>query len=160
MTDYSLLVFVAYMMLIVRIIPKSAFEFDLCHIKFNLLPYWARFFSLGIGIVATILFAFNFKGEKAFEALLAFIHLALFIFLFSKQKEEDEFSENVRLKSFTYSFVSFAAMIGMFLALDLNTTGSKPILNALNLSILFAASLLLALIYFYVTLFKLKKENE
>jgi hypothetical protein len=160
MKEYSFLVFVAYMMIIVRIIPKSAFEFDLHKINFNLLPYRTRFVSVGIGVVAPILYMINIHEEKALEVLISFIHLALFIFLFSKQKNEDEFSENVRLKSFTYSFVSFAGLIGMFSVLDIHNAGTKPILDSLMLGVLLALSFLMSLLYFFITLYKLKREKN
>lgn len=154
MSWFSLGVFLSYLFLILFIIPKSAFEFDLVKIRFRLLPGWFRYLSGLIVGTSVIIFYLVYPNEQAAEFLTAGINLALFIWLFSRQNNEDEFSEQLRLKSFTYSFVSFVALLGAFSALEINATESGFILNNFLLNVLLGASLLMALVYFYVTLFK------
>ena len=160
MAWFSLLMLVIYISLITVIIPKSAFDFDLYKIKFRLLPYWFKALSIVLITVALVIYLFNSEFEKALAYLQSSINLALFVFLFSKQKSEDEYTEQLRIKSFTYSFVSFVALVGAFSAIDINTSDSSFIINRFALSLLIGASLLMTLIYFYVTLYKLKKENN
>ncbi|MCK3683003.1 hypothetical protein [Maribellus sp. YY47] len=157
MTWFTLLIFFSYLILIIAIIPKSAFEFDLLQIKFNLLPYWSKLISLTIIISAIIAFVSNRTADKALEYLVATINLALFIFLFSRQKTEDEFTEQIRFKSFTYSFVSFVGMIGAFSSLGLASKDDNFFLNNFLLSILIGTSMLMALIYFNITVYKSRK---
>lgn len=160
MVWYSLIIFVTYIILIITIIPKSGFDFDLFKIKFRLLPYWFKAVSVILIIVSLVIYLFNTEFEKALAYLQSTINLALFVFLFSKQKSEDEYIEQLRIKSFTYSFVSFVALVGAFCGIDINTTDSGFIIDRFALSLLIGLSLLMALIYFYVTLYKLKKENN
>jgi peptidoglycan/LPS O-acetylase OafA/YrhL len=155
---FSFAIFFSYLFLIMFIIPKSVFEFDLVKIRFRLLPNRFRILSVLIFVVTIITFiAINGKEQTA-DFLIAGIDLALFILLFSKQKNEDEFSEQVRIKSFTYSFVSFVGLLGAFSALEINTTESNFTLDSFLLNVLVGASLLMALIYFNVTLYKTKKK--
>lgn len=160
MSWFSLGVFLSYLFLILFIIPKSAFEFDLVKIRFRLLPGWFRYLSGLIVGTSVIVFYLVYPKEQAAEFLTAGINLALFILLFSRQKYEDEFSEQVRIKSFTYSFVSFIALLGAFSALGMNGTESGFLLNNFLLNVLVGASLVMALLYFYVTLYKTKQGEK
>ena len=147
--------------LILYIIPRQGLRFDLNEARFRLLPHWFKFFSFA-WLFSVVILAILFSNtiEKWSEYLVSSINFALFVFLFSKQKNEDEFSSQVRFKSITYSFVSFIAMVGAFGAISINLNESGSILNNLNIHILLGASLLIALLYFYVTIYKLSKENN
>lgn len=157
MAWFTMLVFICYLVLVIIIIPKSAFEFDLFLIKFNLLPYWSKLISMIIIISAIIIFLLYRTTDKASEYLIVTINLALFIFLFSKQKTEDEFTEQIRFKSFTYSFVSFIGILGAFSALGLDSKDDNFVVNNFMLNILIGASMLIALIYFNITIYKSRK---
>lgn len=152
--------FVAYIMLIIIIIPKSGFDFDLFEIKFRLLPYWTKWVSILLVLIALIFYLFNFEVEKSRDYLISTINMALFLFLFSKQKNEDEYTQQVRFKSFTYSFVSLVALIGAFNAIGINASDSNFIVDSFMLSTLIGGSLVMSLLYFYITLYKVKKGNN
>lgn len=95
---------------------------------------------------------------KLRELLISNFNISLFIFFFSKQKEEDEFSEQIRFKAFIYSFVSFVALFGALGALnimDSNSDWSNFIMHGY-----FGGGLLVATLYFYFTVYKLRKENS
>jgi hypothetical protein len=160
MAWFSLVFFVAYMMLLMRIIPKSGFDFDLFEIKFRLLPYWTKLVSVLLVLIALRIYLFNFEVEKSEEYLISSINMALFLFLFSKQKNENEYTQQVRFKSFTYSFVSFVALIGAFSAIGINASYSTFIADNFMLSVLVGSSLFMSLLYFYITLYKGKKEGN
>lgn len=159
MAGYSFIVFVIYFGIVLYIIPKSGFEFDIYKIKFRLFPHWFKTIAL-FWIVFSILIYILFSSsiEKSNEYLVCAINLALFVFLFSKQKNEDEFSEQIRFKSFTYSFAYFVALTGAFGAISINQNETHSILNNFNLHVLVGVSMLMSLLYFYITLYKMKKE--
>jgi len=159
--EYSLIVFLAYMGLIFFIIPRAGLDFDLNEVKFRLLPHWVKTVAI-VWIVISVVTALFFLNsiENWDEYFVSGINLALFVLIFSKQKQEDEFSTQIRFKSFTYSFVSFIAVAGAFGAISINDNDTGFILNNLFLHVLVGASMLIALIYFYVTIYKLKKESN
>lgn len=158
MEVYSLIILFIYMVLVIYIIPKRGLEFDLYKIKFRLFPHWFKIIAI-MWIVITIVVAILFSNslENSDEYLVSAINLSLFIFLFSKQKYEDEFSEQIRFKSFTYSFVYFVALAGAFGSMSINQNESQSILNNLNLHVLVGVSMLMSLLYFYITMFKFRK---
>ena len=158
MEGYDLIVLLIYIGLTIYIIPKSGVQFDLYRIRFRLLPHWFKFLAI-IWILISVVGAFIISGkeEKWVEYLNSSIDLALYVLIFSKQKEEDEFSEFIRFRSVTYSFVSLIAIIGAFGAIDIKN--EIDILNTLNLHLLMGVTLLTSLLYFYITLYRFKKSN-
>jgi len=70
--------------------------------------------------------------------------------VFSKEKYEDEFSEQIRIKAFIYAFISIVILFG---AVNINREISEILfLNSnITLQIFLGISLLYALIYFYVS---------
>ncbi len=154
MEIFSLVVLFVYLGLIVYIIPKRGLEFDLFQVKFSLLPHWFKIVSV-VWIVVSLIVAILFSSllEKSDEYLVSALNLSLFILIFSKQKNEDGFSEQIRFKSFTYSFVSFIALTGAFGAISINRNESGFILNNLYLHLLVGASMLMSLLYFYITIY-------
>ncbi len=161
MSIFSVIIFFVYMGLIIYIIPRAGLGFDLNEAQLSLLPY--RFKLVAIAwFFASVIIALIFSNsiEKWDEYLVSCINLSFFVLIFSKQKSEDEFSTLIRFKSFTYSFVSFISMAGAFGAVGINQSESGFILNNLNIHLLVGVSMLIALLYFYVTIYKFSKENK
>jgi hypothetical protein len=138
MEAYSIIVFCIYIGLLAYIIPSSALSFDLYERKFRLLPN---------------------SIENKNEMVISVFNLALFLVFFSKQKTEDEFSEQVRFKAFAYSFVSFVAMCCALGASRINDSGNRDWSNFI-IQAFMGGGLLIATLYFYFTLYKLRKENN
>jgi hypothetical protein len=109
-----------------------------------------------ISIIITVFIFQTFEKWKDF--LVVIINLSLFITIFSKVKNEDEYSEQIRFKSFTYSFVTFLALAGAFGAGSLWRPDGSFVLNNFFLHVFVGSSMLVSLTYFYVTLYKMKKE--
>jgi len=70
--------------------------------------------------------------------------------VFYKEKYEDEFLEQIRIKAFIYAFISIVILFG---AVNINREISEILfLNSnITLQIFLGISLLYALIYFYVS---------
>jgi hypothetical protein len=157
MKGFSFIVFFVYIVLVIYILPKRM-EFDLYKLEFRLFPHWFKIFALAyIVLSAIIALLFSSSIEKSDEYLISSINLSLFVILFSKQKHEDEFSEQIRFKSFTYSFVVFLALAGAFGAISINQNETRSILSNFNLHLLVGLSMFMSLLYFYITLFKSRK---
>ncbi|WP_321376128.1 hypothetical protein [uncultured Draconibacterium sp.] len=160
MIIYSILLFCIYIGLLAYIIPSSALSFDLYERKFRLLPNWFKSGALIFMIVAIIaVFILKDSIENQWETIFSIFNFVLFVTFFSKQKTEDEFSEQVRLKAFTYSFVSFVAMVCAFGAVHVADSDGGNWSNFIIQAFMFGG-LLIATLYFYFTLYKLRKENN
>ncbi|AHW61512.1 hypothetical protein SAMN05444285_1377 [Draconibacterium orientale] len=160
MEAYSIIVFCIYIGLLAYIIPSSALSFDLYERKFRLLPNWFKAVALIFTIVALLaILIFRNSIENKNEMVISVFNLALFLVFFSKQKTEDEFSEQVRFKAFAYSFVSFVAMCCALGASRINDSGNRDWSNFI-IQAFMGGGLLIATLYFYFTLYKLRKENN
>lgn len=159
MVTYGICVFLLYLAMIIYILPSFGVDFDLYERKFRLLPYWFKYISIAWLLFAIIvLFVFRQSLPKWNELLLSNFNIALFMLYFSKRKNEDEFSEQLRFKAFTYSFVAFVAICGGLGAMnitDKNGSWSNFIIHGY-----FGGGLLVATLYFYFTVYKLRKENN
>lgn len=161
MEIYRFVVFLLFIGGVMYVIPKSGFEFDLYRIKLRLYPNKFKLIAIG-WIIISILLAIFFRNtnHRSGEYLLSSINLSLFIFVFSKQKSEDEFSEQVRFKAVSYSFITFVAMVGAFGVISIGGAESNKGFDNLLLQILMGSALLMAAFYFYVTIYKVRKENN
>ncbi len=143
------------------VIPKSGFEFDMNRIKLRLYPNTFKFIAIGWIVISIILaVVFQNSSPRIGEYLLSSINLSLFVFVFSKQKSEDEFSEQVRFKAVSYSFITFVAMAGAFGSISIRESESKSVFDNLLLQILMVTVLLMTILYFYITIYKVRKENK
>jgi len=160
MVVYSIVIYFIYFGLLIYIIPSSALNFDLYERKFRLLPSWFKLISifwLVLAIIAVVVFRDAIPNRK--EVLISVFNFSLFITFFSRQKFEDEFSEQIRFKAFTYSFVSFVAVIG---ALSVGRIADLEGREWSNLIVqgFMGGGLLVATLYFYFTLYKFRKEDN
>jgi len=161
MAWFRIVIFLIYIVLGMYILPKSGIEFDLYKIRFQLLPKWFKIVSM-VWIIVSFVYVLMVKEdfEDLANILLSIINLGLFIFLFSEQKYEDEFSEQIRLRAFTYSFVTFTVLLGAFSAIGNADKDSYILFNKFYSQLWLGTSLITAVLYFYITLYKLKKENN
>jgi hypothetical protein len=158
--SFGVFVFFIYFGLVTYLIRKSNLTFDLYKLRLKLFPYWFKIIAIVLILVSvfiSILIQQSFEKWKDFLAVC--VNLSLFISIFSKVKNEDEFSELIRFKSFTYSFITFIALAGALGAQSLWRPDSSFILNNFFVHVLIGSSMLVSLTYFYVTLYKIKKEN-
>jgi len=160
MTLYSIIIFGIYFGLLIYIIPSSSLGFDLYERNFRLLPSWFKLLALlwlVIGLSGILIFKESIQKQN--EVVFSVINLSLFISFFSKQKNEDEFSEQVRFKAITYSFVSFVAMV---FALGVSRIPNSDDGEWSNFIVqgFMGAALFIATLYFYFTLYKMRKENN
>jgi hypothetical protein len=159
MVGYGIVVFALYVGMAIYILPTMGVSFDLYERKFRLLPHGFKYVAIAWLVIAFILIlVFRHSFPEWDELLLSNFNIAIFMLFFSKRKNEDEFSEQLRFKAFTYSFVSFVALFGAVGAMNIiDTDGSWS-----NFIIhgFIGSAMLVATLYFYFTVYKLRKENN
>ncbi|WP_297090874.1 hypothetical protein [uncultured Draconibacterium sp.] len=157
MKIYSIISFCIYIGLLLYIIPSSALSFDLYERRFRLLPNWFKTVAIiftALALLALLIFKDAIANMN--EMLISVFNLALFVTFFSKQKTEDEYSEQLRFKAFTYSFVSLVALI--FALSTMRITGSDGgCWSNFIVQSFMGGGMLIATLYFYLTLYKLRK---
>jgi hypothetical protein len=158
---FRVVVVIVYIVLFGILFPKSGTTYDLFKLRLNLFPYWVKFVSM-IWIVLSLLIAI--MVHKSFgewkSVLFVSLNLSLFLLVFSKEKHEDELSEQLRFKSFTFSFITFLAFAGIYGATSVGRIHSVYILNYLFIQAMIGLSLMVSLTYFYYTKYKFLKENR
>lgn len=149
---FKFFILILYLFLFGYLFPKSGTTYDLFKLRLDLFPYWMKYVSLVLFIVFLLLvlaideFALEWKA-----ILISSANLCLFLLVFSKEKYEDEFSEQLRFKSFTYAFLSFLMFVAAFGVISIGNLDSVYVPNSLFIQMLIGVSLAFSLIYFYYT---------
>jgi hypothetical protein len=156
MITYTFIIFFLYIGILIYILPTWGQTFDLYKRKFRLLPSWFKIVAL-IWLIISVIIVLILKETitKWKELLLSSINISLFMFYFSKLRNEDEYSQIIRFKSFTYSFMGFIALFGAFGALNVNDV--EVSFDNFMLQGYLGGGLLITIVYFYFTLYSAKK---
>lgn len=160
-SNIRLIIIVFYIVLFGYLFPKSGTTYDLFKLRLNLYPYWMKFVSIALILSCLIIIIVidNFLDERV-QTFITIVNLSLFILVFSKEKFEDEFSEQIRFKSFTYAFLTFLAFAGIFGAASIGNLNAVYIQHNQYIQIMIGLSLLVSLTYFYYTKYKFHKEKS
>lgn len=151
-------ILISYICLFGYLFPKSGTTYDLFRLRLDLYPHWMRYFSVILLLAFLVLTIVIDELTREWKAILvASINLCLFLFVFSKEKHEDEFSEHIRFKSFTYAFLSFLPFAGAFGIASIGNIDKVYIANPLFIQIMIGVSLVFSLVYFYYTKYRLLK---
>lgn len=158
---YPIVLAVVFTFLIGWLLPKSGKSYDVFRLRLDLFPYWFKWLGAGLIVVSVCITLLLFRLEESRNHfLLANINFALFLILFSKERKEDEFSEQIRLKAFVYAFISFVAILIIYGALK----GSKVFTSFIMkddvfVLIFLGIALVSALSYFYTTKYLSNKKE-
>jgi hypothetical protein len=156
------LMIVGYCAILFRLFPAGRRTFDVLKLNPFLLPYWAKYAG-----IFWIVFVFIYSGitlnlnpsENTF--LLVGIHFGLTMIAFSREKNEDEFAVQIRMKAMYISIISLFILTGIFASFEVMEPGSFSKNAFVFFLMMFDATLFVYLTYFYFTkywfLFK-KKE--
>lgn len=157
---FGISIAVLYVFLLGYLFPKSGTTYDLFKLRLDLYPHWMKYVSLVLFLVFLVLIiVIDEFAEEWASILIASANLSLFISLFSKEKFEDEFSEQLRFKSFTYSFLTFLASAGAF---GIVSVGNIELFipDLLFIQILIGVSLAYSQVYFYYTKYRFQKITD
>jgi len=157
---FGISIAILYVFLFGYLFPKTGTTYDLFSLRLDLYPHWMKYISLVLFLVFVVLIIVidEFTEEWA-SILIVSTNLCLFLLVFSKEKFEDEFSEQLRFKSFTYSFLTFLISAGVFGIVSLGNI-EIFIPNLLFIQILIGVSLAFSLIYFYYTKYRSQKITD
>jgi hypothetical protein len=159
---YPLILAVILVFLLGWLLPKSGKTYDVFKLHLDLFPNWFKWIGIIWFIVTFLvnLVVLHFE-EPGLYFLLVNANFSLFVILFSKEKQEDEFSEQVRLKAFVYAFVSFAAVIIIYGAIQGSGLVTPTVFSEFTfVLILMGIAHFLSLIYFYITVYLSKNQKE
>lgn len=159
---YPIILSVVLVFLLGWLIPKKGNGFDLLQVRLDLFPRWFKLASTIWALIAAVLVVFIFRATEGVEYfLVGNLNIALFLFYFSKEKNEDEYSEQLRLKAFFYSFISFVGVLIIVGALEGSNLSVPSFLGEhIFVQLLLGVALISALSYFHFTLYKSSKENS
>ncbi len=160
---YAMFLSVILVFLLGWLLPLSGKSFDVLKLRLDLFPNWFKFIALGWVLLTLALTIIVFYLDEKWEYFLVVnLNFSFFLLLFSKEKEEDEFSEQIRLKAFLYAFITYLTIIILFGAVYGSPSMSEiSFVNSnIVLQIFLGVALLSALVYFYVSKYKFSKENK
>jgi hypothetical protein len=143
---------IGYFAILGRLLPIGRRTFDVLKIHPFLLPFWIKYVA-----ILWILFVFIYSGitlnlnpsENVF--LLVGLHFGLTTIAFSREKNEDEFVVQVRLKAMYISIISLFFLTGIFASFEVLGPGSFSKNAFVMFLMLFDATLVVYLTYFYFT---------
>lgn len=149
---------VAYFIILLRFFPIGKRTFDVFKVNPHLLPYWWKFVGLG-----WLFFVFVYSvAEGNFNPssntfLLSGMYFGLLQIAFSKEKNEDELDVHIRLKALYVSMISMLFLVGIFSSFEIIGSGSFSKDSFRFFMMLFNATLIVYLSYFYFTKYGFKK---
>lgn len=118
--------FVLYLGLSSFLVRRNAFASDILSMKLRFFPYLFKWIGI---ILCVLILAFGIldwnKYEYSKELTFYFLNIGLFLVVFSKERIEDEFIHQIRLKALIVSFIGTIAVFGslfpmyLFLIFDL-----------------------------------------
>ncbi len=158
---YPLALAIIFVFLLGWLMPKSGKTYDVLTLHFDLFPRWFKWLGRCCLLVSVVVAVILFQKKLPWNYfLLSNVNFSMFILFFSKEKNEDEFSEQVRLKAFVYSFVSFVAVLIIYGALQ-GSNLVKPVIfgESVFVLIFLGVALVTALVYFNITIYKFDKKS-
>lgn len=105
--------FVLYLGLSSFLVRRKAFSSDILSMKLRFFPYLFKWIGI---ILCVLIIAFGIldwnKYEYSKELTFYFLNIGLFLVVFSKERIEDEFIHQIRLKALIVSFIGTIAVFG------------------------------------------------
>jgi cadmium resistance protein CadD (predicted permease) len=141
---------------LIRSVPKT---WDVLEFRFNLVPFYFKFVGIFSVLAAIAFYIWYSKGTnviRAEEMLLYHVNMGLLLLIFSKEKDEDELFNQIRLKSIVASFVGVMLIFGMLMPSIFvrKEVHQEWILSFGAIMTIFDINYL---VYFYFTKFRMRK---
>ncbi len=154
------LLVVAYFIILLRFFPAGKRTFDVFKLNPHLLPYWWKFVGMGwlvfVFIYSTVKENFDFNSNSFLQVGTYF---GLLQIAFSKEKNEDEFAAQIRIKAMYISIISLFFLVGVFSSFEITNPDSFSKNSFYFFMMLFNATLVVYLSYFYFTKYGFKKNK-
>lgn len=152
------IIIISYFIFFVRLFPLGKRSLDVFKMNPVLLPHWWRFVGLGwlVIVFGFSIFEGNFNPSTN-TFLLSGMYFGLLQLAFSKEKNEDEFDIQIRLKAMYISMISLFLLTGIYSSYEMINPNSFSTDSFLWFMMLLNATLIVYLIYFYITKYGIKK---
>jgi len=150
---------IAYFIIWLRFFPLGKRTFDVFKLNPFLLPFWWKFVGIA-WLLFVVLYSSIIQGDfnpSTNNFLLAGLYFGLLNIAFSKEKNEDEFAQQTRMKAMYISIISLFFLVGIFSSFEITDPGSFSRNAFVWVMMLFNATLIVYLGYFYLTKYGFKK---
>lgn len=149
---------VVYFIILFRFFPAGRRTLDVFKLNPHLLPYWWKFVGIGclVAVFAYSIYQGNFDPLRN-PLLLSGMYFSLLQIAFSKEKSEDEFDAQIRLKAMYVALISLFFLVGVYSSFELTNPNSFSANAFVWFMMLFNATLIVYLSYFYFTKYGAKK---
>ena len=147
------IVIISYFIILLRLFPAGKRTFDVFKLNPVLLPYWWKFVGIG-----WLLFVFIYSiargnfNPSTNTFMLSGMYFGLLQIAFSKEKNEDEFAVQIRIKAMYVSIISLFFLTGIYSSFEVIEPNSFSEKSFIWFMMLFNATLIVYLSYFYVTM--------
>lgn len=114
MTTIVTLIIIGYIIIAFYLFPPKSRPLDVFKLNPNLLPYWTKYAAI-TWIIFVIIHAYFIKRIEWTENnfLLVGVNIGLVILCFSKDRNEDEYSMQIRWRAMYISTISLFVFIGI-----------------------------------------------
>jgi hypothetical protein len=155
METLGFILLAGYIFVALYIKPPKNRPIDVFKLNTNLLPYWSKFISLG-WIAFVIFHAYFIRRIPWVENnfLLVGVNFGLVVICFSKSRNEDEFSMQIRWKSMYTSVITLFGFFGFAGAMKISVPNLQPP-GFYYLFMILNATLLVNIIYYYFSKYRL-----
>jgi hypothetical protein len=151
--------FLLYLVFAFWLIKPKFFNYDVMKMELRLFPFFFKW--VGIILFVIIVFtAYLFGDSSKLIKDLFFYHLdlSLLFIVFSKERQEDELTSHLRMKSIIVAFINIIIVFGttylmyLFYVFEINELAAK-----VSAPMLLGAFLVVHLLYFYYARYKLAR---
>ncbi|MDX8340621.1 hypothetical protein SLH46_15595 [Draconibacterium sp. IB214405] len=160
-TIIGTIVIISYFIVLLRFFPFGRRTLDVFNLSPHLLPFWCKFVGMG-----WLLFVFCYSiiqgdtNPSTNPFLLSGIYFGLLQIAFSKEKNDDEFAEQIRMKAMYISMISFFFLAGIYSGYEIIEPNSFSENSFVWFMMLLNATFIVYLSYFYFTKYRsLKNQN-
>lgn len=161
MKTIGLILLIAYLIGTWHLFPKGRNSLDVFKLNPVLLPNWCKFTGL-----AWIAFVFIYSitegnfNPSTNNFLLAGMYFGLLQIAFSREKNEDEFSSQIRIKAMYISIISIFIIVGYISSISITAQDSLKDFSFQFIMMMFNAVLIVYLAYFYWTKYGFKRNRD
>ena len=160
MEIFYFIMMATYLALMVFVLPSVTVGTDIFKVHIRLLPYWVKFISLG-WLVSVVCYSYLFNnamevtpmgGHFIGKFLATGINLGLMLMAVSRDKKEDEYSNQIRLRSMYLSAILLFLLSGVFISCLMGSSNSTS-----EAGIMFFVMILNGVLLVYLTNYYLSK---
>lgn len=148
-----------YIFLGTRLIKPANKSWDVLELRLNLIPHYFKFIGLALILTAIAIYVWFSKEKgigRAEEALLFHLNLGFLLLVFSREKNEDELYNQIRLKAIVASFIGCLWVYGMLIP-SVSVMEERHHEWVMSFGALLVIFNLAYLIYFYSTKLRMRK---